>query len=77
MREGRSVKRPIESEVVRNWRTPAFMKIEGRVAARIDPQMPDAKPSLWTIPPWLIAVAVIVIMLCLMVPGFLLDLERV
>ena len=47
------------------------------MAARIDPQMPDAKPSLWDHPTWLIAVAVIVIMLCLMVPGFLLDLERV
>lgn len=71
------MKSPYESEVVRNWRTPAFMKIEGRLAARLDSQMPDTRPSLWTIPPWLIALVVIAIMLGLMIPGFLLDLARV
>ncbi len=71
------MKRPIESETVRNWRMPAFMKIEGRLVAPLDSQTPDTRPSLWTIPPWLIAAVVIAIMLCLMVPGFLLDLERI
>ena len=71
------MKSPYESEIVRNWRTPAFMKIDGRLAARLDPQTPDTRPSLWTIPPWLIALVVIAVMLGLMVPGFLLDLARV
>ena len=77
MRYNGPVKRPIESETVRNWRTPAFMKIEGKLAARLDPQTPDTRPALWTVPPWLIAATVIAIMLCLMIPGFLLDLERI
>jgi hypothetical protein len=71
------VKRPYESEIVRNWRTPAFMKIEGRLVSPLDPQTPDTRTSLWTIPPWLIALVVIAIMLGLMIPGFLLDLARV
>lgn len=71
------MKSPYESEIVRNWRTPAFMKIEGKVAARLDPQTPDARPPFWSVPPWLIAAIVIAIMLGLMIPGFLLDLARV
>jgi hypothetical protein len=53
------------------------MKIKGRLAARLDPQTPDARPPFWTVPPWLIVVIVIAIMLALMIPGFLLDLARV
>jgi hypothetical protein len=53
------------------------MKIEGRLAARLDPQTPDTRPSLWTIQPWLIALVVIALLLGLMIPGFLLDLARV
>jgi hypothetical protein len=71
------VRDPNESEIVRNWRTPAFMKIEGRLAARLDPETPDTRPSLWTIPPWLIAVVVFAVILGLMIPGFLLDLARI
>lgn len=66
-----------ESDVVRNWRTPAFMKIKGKLAARLDPQIPDAKPPFWTVAPWLIVLIVIAIMLGLMIPGFLLELARV
>jgi hypothetical protein len=53
------------------------MKIEGRLAARLDPQTPDARPPFWTVPPWLIVAIVLAIMLGLMIPGFLLDLARV
>jgi hypothetical protein len=57
--------------------TPAFMKIEGRLARPLTSEMTDRpKRNYWTVQPWIIIAVVIAIMMALMIPGLLMELRR-
>jgi hypothetical protein len=57
--------------------TPAFMKIEGRLARPLSSEMSGrSKRSYWTVAPWIIVALVMAIMMALMVPGLLMELRR-
>ena len=57
--------------------TPAFMKIEGRIARPLSPEVNGrSQRNFWTIQPWIIVALAIAIMMALMIPGLLMDLKR-
>ena len=57
--------------------TPAFMKIEGRLARPLPAEVTGRNQrNYWTVAPWIIVALVIAIMLALMVPGLLMELRR-
>ena len=57
--------------------TPAFMKIEGRLARPLPAEVSGrSKRNYWTVAPWIIVALVIAILLALMIPGLLMELRR-
>ena len=48
---------------------PAFMKIGGRLAAKLDPQTPDARPSKRFPEPWMVMTALAAVVVVLMILG--------
>ena len=57
--------------------TPAFMKIEGRLARPLSAEVNGrSKRNYWTVAPWIIVALVMAILLALMVPGLLMELRR-
>ena len=57
--------------------TPAFMKIEGRLARPLSSDATGrSKRNYWTVAPWIIVAVVIAITIALMIPGLLMELRR-
>jgi hypothetical protein len=57
--------------------TPAFMKIEGRIARPLPSEATTvAVRKFWLVQPWVIVSLCLAIMVALSVPGLLLDLHR-
>ena len=60
-----------------NRPTPAFMKIEGRIARPLPAEATGANPRrFWLVQPWVIVTICLALMVALSVPGLLLDLYR-
>jgi hypothetical protein len=60
-----------------NAATPAFMKIEGRIARPLPSEATGATPrKFWLVQPWVIVTICLAIMVALSVPGLLMDLYR-
>jgi hypothetical protein len=58
-------------------RTPAFMKIEGRLARPLSSEVTGrSKRNYWTVAPWIIVALLMAILLALMIPGLLMELTR-
>lgn len=57
--------------------TPAFMKIEGRLARPLSSDVTGrSKRNYWTVAPWIIVALIIAIILALMVPGLLMEMRH-
>jgi len=57
--------------------TPAFMKIEGRLARPLPSDENGARtPKFWSVQPWILVAVVIAILAALMIPGLLMELRR-
>jgi hypothetical protein len=57
--------------------TPAFMKIEGRIAAPLPSEATTVTVrKFWLVQPWVIVAICLAIMVALSVPGLLQDLYR-
>jgi len=57
--------------------TPAFMKIEGRLARPLPADENDARArKFWFVQPWIIVAVVVAIIAALMIPGLLMELRR-
>ena len=57
--------------------TPAFMKIEGRLARPLPSDENDARTrKFWSVQPWILVAVVIAILVALMIPGLLMELRR-
>ena len=57
--------------------TPAFMKIEGRLARPLPSDENDVRTrKFWFVQPWIIVAVVIAILAALMIPGLLMELRR-
>ena len=58
-------------------RTPAFMKIDGRIARPLPSEATTVTVrKFWLVQPWVIVTLCLLIMIALSVPGFLADLYR-
>ena len=58
-------------------RTPAFMKIEGRLARPLPSDANEVRTrKFWLVQPWILVAVVIAIMLALMIPGLLMEWRR-
>ena len=57
--------------------TPAFMQIEGRLVGPLPPEATTViTRNFWLVQPWVIVTIVIAIMVALVIPGLLMDLNR-
>jgi hypothetical protein len=57
--------------------TPAFMQIEGRIARPLPSEATSVNTrKYWLVQPWVIVTLVIAIMVALLIPGLLMDLNR-
>ena len=57
--------------------TPAFMKIEGRIARPLPSEATNVTTrKFWLVQPWVIVTLCLIIMVALSVPGLLMDLHR-
>ena len=57
--------------------TPAFMKIEGRIARPLPAEATDVTTrKFWLVQPWVIVTLCLIIMVALSIPGLLMDLYR-
>ena len=57
--------------------TPAFMKIEGRIARPLPPEATNVTTrKFWLVQPWVIVTLCLIAMVALSVPGLLMDLYR-
>ncbi|MDI1287280.1 MAG: hypothetical protein PSV46_23040 [Reyranella sp.] len=57
--------------------TPAFMQIEGRVVQPLPAEATNVTTrNFWLVQPWIIVTIVIAIMVALVIPGLLMDLDR-
>ena len=57
--------------------TPAFMKIEGRIARPLPAEAATTTVrKFWLVQPWVIVALCLIIMVALSVPGLLMDLYR-
>ncbi|SEO45313.1 hypothetical protein SAMN02990966_01927 [Rhodospirillales bacterium URHD0017] len=57
--------------------TPAFMKIEGRIARPLPSEATNVTTrKFWLVQPWVIVTLCLIIMAALSVPGLLMDLYR-
>jgi len=58
-------------------RTPAFMKIEGRIARPLPSESTGVVVrKFWLVQPWVIVTICLAIMIALSIPGFLTDVYR-
>ena len=56
---------------------PAFMQIEGRLVSPLPPEATTlVTRNFWLVQPWVIVTIVIAIMIALVIPGLVLDLNR-
>lgn len=56
---------------------PAFMQIEGRLVRPLPPEATTVTVrNFWLVQPWVIVTIVIAIMVALVIPGLLMDLNR-
>jgi len=57
--------------------SPAFMQIEGRLVRPLPPEATTVTArNFWLVQPWVIVTIVIAIMVALVIPGLLMDLNR-
>ena len=68
----RSAERPAEKVP-----SPAFMQIEGRLVRPLPPEATTVNTrKVWLVQPWVIVTIVMAIMVALVIPGLILDLNR-
>lgn len=57
--------------------TPAFMQIEGRLVRPLPPEATSVVPrNFWLVQPWVIVTIVMAVIIALVIPGLILDLNR-
>ena len=57
--------------------TPAFMQVEGRIARPLPAEATHVNTrKFWLVQPWVIVTVVIAILVALLIPGLLMDLNR-
>ncbi len=57
--------------------TPAFMLIEGPLVRPLPPEATSVVPrNFWLVQPWVIVTIVMAVIIALVIPGLILDLNR-